>query len=204
MDDEDDSELKIRQGGYVFEDELMGDEDEEDENDEEQSNLLNENSFPVVSTKLWIILLITVLLAMLCFAAQSMFDVSDMVIDFVPTDEREWNPLEGPHGPPDPLLSVIAERRIVSENSHVVCFRHLYDVFGLVINNGFYKTLPKESWKVLRFVDKLNKSSERHFPVKNGTMGIVTSCNLEPMCLTNLIYMIEKIHVDVPIGLSLI
>ena len=84
-------------------------------------------------------------------------------------------------------------------------------LFGMQRINKEIKVrgVTREKWdnetvEFHNYVERIKKTEAPAFQSVPGSVGIVTSCNLSIMCLTNLVYMFEQLKVDVPIELWLL
>jgi len=104
---------------------------------------------------------------------------------------------------PDYELPLIAPYKITKVNPNISSLFQFKEVQGYLKKRGQNENLKRESPKLGAFVEKVNATRSPIFPFVKGSTAMITSCTLETMCVTNLIYMMEFIHPDLPLELWL-
>jgi len=99
----------------------------------------------------------------------------------------------------DFAFPIIGERKITSANPRILSFRRGYDARALFGMNGYVGREKQEAVNAFGFIEDLKKKGKPPLPVEEGSVGIVTSCNLEPFCIANIIYLTEILKSDVPL-----
>ena len=98
-------------------------------------------------------------------------------------------------------LPVIAERRI-KRNSDSLLYLYTISQVKKQLKQRKQVTLMKQEFNDLHsFIREIWNMPEPSFRHQPGSSGIVTSCNLDVVCLSNIIYTIEYLKVDKPVEL---
>ena len=104
----------------------------------------------------------------------------------------------------DEYMPVVAKQKIISDNRNVIMFKNAWELrHAMRKNNITNDLLKKESVALGMYVDQLKQTPDPSFNYVPNSTGIVISCLLEQMCLSNLMYMLDYANVDVPVELWL-
>jgi len=104
---------------------------------------------------------------------------------------------------PGTELPLIGPYKITRINPNISSLFQLKEVEGYIKKRGQIGNLRRESPYLGAFVEKVLATKKPIFPTVKNSMAIITSCTLDTMCITNLIYMMEFIQPDLPIELWL-
>ena len=126
-----------------------------------------------------------------------------MVLLFYYGRERGLN-ISGVRYSPDYELPLIGPYKITRVNPNISTLFQFKEVEGYLKKRGQNENLKRESPLLGQFVEKVNATPKPIFPMVKGSTTMITSCTLDTMCVTNLIYMMEFIHPDLPLGLFIL
>jgi len=101
----------------------------------------------------------------------------------------------------DTTLPLIGPYKIHTINPNISSLFQFKEVEGYLKKRGQIGNMKRESPVLGAFMEKVRQTPKPIFPMIKGSTTLLTSCTLDTMCVTNLIYMMEFIHPDLPIEL---
>ena len=102
-------------------------------------------------------------------------------------------------------LPVIGQYPIKTVNPNLVGFPSLNRTKDRSkTHNVTEKDFEEEKKRLQAFASKVSATKEPIFPMEKNSAAIITSCKLDQVCVTNIIYTLEFANSDLPIGLLLL
>jgi len=105
----------------------------------------------------------------------------------------------------DEKLPVIGFYPFTTVNPNAVAYPSMGKIkYRKKIHNVTDKDFEEENQKLNDFASKVLATKEPIFAMEKDSTAIITSCKLDKVCVTNIIYTLEFVHSDLPLGLRLL